>query len=123
MGRILKNPNRNAQFCMFHCWSECSFIEFLLPGVAVNRHTGEEKLKVLICNPSAIQKKETEVSLRFTNFVLQYDKTFNLGAKVRNLPWKKKRMERNPHRPGDRSPSVESISKCKVIQDSRKRLS
>lgn len=26
MGRM-KNPNRNAQFCMFHYWQEQSFIE------------------------------------------------------------------------------------------------
>ena len=47
----------------------------------------------------ALQKRETEVSPRLTNFVLQMYKTINLAAKVANLPLLAKRSEEKRDRP------------------------
>mgnify|MGYP000260276091 CR=1 FL=1 len=53
-----------------------------------------------------IQKKETEVSLRLTNFVLSYVLSINLGAKVANFRLTPKENTQKRNRPSYRMQSV-----------------
>ncbi len=62
----------------------------------------------------AIQKKETEVSLRLTNFVLPYVSSINLAAKVANFRLTAKKNFEKRNRPHSRVQSVNALPRAEA---------